>query len=592
MSEKEWAVKYTDETYLSKNELIDVMHTSLVDGYWTDILSYRGKHAIRYAFRTINNHSFFLVSTDAVGAKIAEASNKLDQLGSFLKKNSGSAREKEQAYRECKLLALTKVNAFEGTPMSELSLKALLNKTYAENNPAHAPIINYLLALDSYLEKTPVTPNDDFLAASYGMLLGESDLTKFYRNFDFDGSARKNRFVIGGIFDYAPCEMVDPLMSEFLLFLENPEAPAFVKAVAALYFLDYVKPFERFNDELGALLAKAVLAQSDGSACPYLYPLECVLHNDPRYEQYALETQKSGDLTYLVLYAAEVLSPLIDKLIDTIRNLQIETFRNEFKTLNPLERQVAEQQGLIAKNPSPSAPATPQQMSIFEDAKPVANPTPSSIMPVYETPLMPSAQSAPVAEKPQPQAPMQPVQPAVTVAPAPMISPAPAASSVSPAAPMASPSVPAPAPIVLHPMPVQPQTPAAEVKKPLPQPKAAVKAKPAPKPEPLPEAVGHIAPGELAIGLPERELSDKEVKEYVQYLLESNPRLNRNQASFLANHCTVGHYYTIQQFKKFTHCAYETARTSMDKLVSEHYYKKEQVKNKFVYTPLRQGEKA
>jgi Fic family protein len=586
MSEKEWAVKYTDENYLSKNELIDALHTSLVDGYWTDILSYRGKHAIRYGFRTINNHSFFLVNTDAVGAKIAEASNKLDQLGSFLKKNSGSAREKEQAYRECKLLALTKVNAFEQSPMSELSLKALLNRTYAENNPAHAPVINYLLALDSYLEKTPVAPNDDFLAASYGMLLGETDLTKFYRTFDFDGSAKKNRFIIGGTFDYAPCEMVDPLMSEFLTFLENPEAPAFVKAVAAMYFLDYVKPFERFNDEIGALLAKAVLAQSDGSACPYLYPLECVLHNDPRYDRYALETQKSGDLTYLVLYAAEVLSPLIDKLIDTIRNLQIATFRNEFKTLNPLERQVAEQQGLIAKTSAQTAPA-PQQMSIFEDAKPVPAPSVSSAMPVYETPLMPTSPAAPASPAAAPSAVATPApqNPVITENPAP-------ANPVA-VTPLPPSSEEAAAPIVLHPIPVAPQAPVSEAKKPLPQqPKAVAKPKISPKPEPLSETVGHIAPGELAIGLPERELSDKEVKEYVQYLLESNPRLNRNQASFLANHCTVGHYYTIQQFKKFTHCAYETARTSMDKLVSEHYYKKEQVKNKFVYTPLRQGEKA
>jgi hypothetical protein len=85
-------------------------------------------------------------------------------------------------------------------------------------------------------------------------------------------------------------------------------------------------------------------------------------------------------------------------------------------------------------------------------------------------------------------------------------------------------------------------------------------------------------------------LSDKEIKEYTQYLLETNPALNKNQASFLANHCTMGRYYTIQQFKKFTRCAYETARTSMDKLAQERYYSKLQVKNKFVYTPIKKGE--
>ena len=82
-------------------------------------------------------------------------------------------------------------------------------------------------------------------------------------------------------------------------------------------------------------------------------------------------------------------------------------------------------------------------------------------------------------------------------------------------------------------------------------------------------------------------MSDKEVKEYTQYLLESNPYLNKKQASFLASHCVIGHYYTIQQFKKFARCAYETARTSMEKLVEQGYYEKTKVKNKFVYIPIK-----
>ena len=81
------------------------------------------------------------------------------------------------------------------------------------------------------------------------------------------------------------------------------------------------------------------------------------------------------------------------------------------------------------------------------------------------------------------------------------------------------------------------------------------------------------------------ELTKSEIKDYVRYLLETNPSLNKKQASFYASHCTNGRYYTIQQYKAFTKCVYETARTSMDKLAEEGYYKKLQFKNKFVYTP-------
>ena len=97
--------------------------------------------------------------------------------------------------------------------------------------------------------------------------------------------------------------------------------------------------------------------------------------------------------------------------------------------------------------------------------------------------------------------------------------------------------------------------------------------------------------GVIAIKKKESPLSDKEIKEYARYLLESDYSLNKTQASFLANHCIVGHYYSIQQYKKFARCAYETARTSMEKLAKQGYYKKLQVKNKFVYTPVEQTDK-
>lgn len=86
-------------------------------------------------------------------------------------------------------------------------------------------------------------------------------------------------------------------------------------------------------------------------------------------------------------------------------------------------------------------------------------------------------------------------------------------------------------------------------------------------------------------------LSEKETREYAQYLMETDPELSRKQASFLASHLEEGHHYTIQQFKKFARCSYETARTSMDRLARAGYYRKGQVKNKFVYTPIAKGER-
>ena len=92
---------------------------------------------------------------------------------------------------------------------------------------------------------------------------------------------------------------------------------------------------------------------------------------------------------------------------------------------------------------------------------------------------------------------------------------------------------------------------------------------------------------QLAITTVTTGYSEETAKEIEEFLVESNPNLSRSQAYFYARHCTLGKFYTIAQFKKEVGCAYETARTSMDKLVNEGYYSKEGYKNKFLYTPIK-----
>lgn len=86
-------------------------------------------------------------------------------------------------------------------------------------------------------------------------------------------------------------------------------------------------------------------------------------------------------------------------------------------------------------------------------------------------------------------------------------------------------------------------------------------------------------------------LSDKEVKMAARYIVETHPDINKQQALFFASHCTAGRYYTIQDYKRTMKVAYETARTSMDRLAIAKLYTKLRIKNKYVYTLRKAGEK-
>ena len=93
-------------------------------------------------------------------------------------------------------------------------------------------------------------------------------------------------------------------------------------------------------------------------------------------------------------------------------------------------------------------------------------------------------------------------------------------------------------------------------------------------------------PRGLAVSYIPEELDEKSALRLQKHLLELDVRLKKSQAHFYARHCTMGMYYSIEQFRKAERCVYETARTSMDKLVEYGYYEKKQYGKKFVYTPV------
>ncbi len=106
--------------------------------------------------------------------------------------------------------------------------------------------------------------------------------------------------------------------------------------------------------------------------------------------------------------------------------------------------------------------------------------------------------------------------------------------------------------------------------------------------EPLSDSASKQVAFEVSVALPTLPigLEESDAMKIEEHLVEIYPTLKRGQAYFYARHCTIGKYYTIAQYKKLLHCAYETARTSMDNLVELGFYRKEKLNNKFIYTPV------
>ncbi len=484
--------KYTDEIYLSKSQLQDVLNTSLVDGYWKEIRSYRGAYAHRLNLKTLRkDYQMGIILTPAIEAKITLGQNDIETLISSIKKMD--SQEKDEAERILFYENLSSLNKIKNLNISDAALKQVVSGRYRSSSD-NDQILNFYNTLKHFASSDNLLPpNEDFLGEAYSQLLGY-ELTSFYRKSDFDSKARLAEQQDRD-YPYAPFEKIGPAMHDLLSVIHNEEFKPIVRSLLALYYLDAVSPFASHNKELALLLALDVLANEYGKEAFYLPLLLLLEENDSLKE--ALSGVRTGDFTYFVLYAIGALKDKLAYLNGEIQRILLTIFQKEAN--------------YVTKEEVEAFDGKPEQMSFFDNVEEEVS------EPIHE-------------EKP-------------------------AFEEIKKAEPIK--------PIIKDTPPKRELIRPERVKK-----------------------VAEVTGGEMSIKMESRPLSDKEVKEYTQYLLESNPSLNKKQASFLATHCTLGHYYTIQQYKKFARCAYETARTSMDKLAEESYYEKKLFKNKYVYTPI------
>lgn len=514
------AVRFTDDDYLTKEDVRRRLGIGLIDDYWRDIMTYRTKFRKDLGFRSVSHQEFFVTLSPGVESKVNKTNEKISN---FLKTiaNLSSRELHDEVERNVFLNLLEALNQAEDTQMKEISIKALIMGKYAEDNPFHDAVIAHFRALRILINGDVREPDMDFLAYVYGLILGEEELTSFYRQRDFDQTARRAYLqrAYSAEYSYAPYEEIEDLMDGFLNSLaKNEELSPFMRSISALFYLDYVRPFDGFNVSMASLFAKDILASKNDNHAFYL-PFEGFLGNRPSFLSLKKEVQRTQDLTYWVTSFCAYLNGAIDRLQAMIANLKIAPYREEALQLDEMDKR------RLTQDIRPTYPSrTTTQMSIFDDEEAEIKEDKKETFTPIEEPIV-QEQPYKIEEE------------------VPLIHEEEKVKEEKPLTPLAK----------MHKRDTPPQLSEEEKKK-------------------------GFHPFERPT------LSNKEVKEYARYLLEINPNLNKNQASFYAAHSTPGRYYTIEQFRRFTRCAYETARTSMDKLAQEGYYQKSAVKNKFVYS--------
>lgn len=465
MANSDLSIRFTDEMYATRTDVMRALNTSLIDSIWRNIEEYRSRFSRLLSLRDIAKRPIRVTFTPNINDKITNLERKLARAMSQYTQLDKDAPERLSVQKESYRRILAYLAQKDNIVATSDDLTAILN---GQNfNSAHEGLVDFYQTLRHFEQFHHDPIDENFLADSYARVKGVAELVTFYREKDF---ARPNIVVIGKQYDFAPATTIEFLMNNLLDFVNNSEISFVVKAVAAYYFIDYVKPFESHNEEIAILLVKSILAHNDIGEVSAFLPLEALLsmHNE-NFRKTFLEVQKTNDLTYALLAINDIVLNETQTFLDLITQIKMKEVKKEYRSLDgemPVAKPV-----------------------IKEEVKPTPKPI------IKDEP----AKKVEVREK---------------------------------------------APVVAEPAPV-------------------------------------------TVTIPTEVIKDEDVKTIVRNLLESNPLLRPKQAEFYAKHRTLGKYYTIGMYKKEMDVVYETARTSMDNLAQLGYYRRENIKNKFVYTPVK-----
>jgi hypothetical protein len=289
------------------------------------------------------------------------------------------------------------------------------------------------------------------------------------------------------------------MMNNLFTFIATSTLSTSLKAIVVYFYINYVKPFAKYSEEVALLMAKAILAHEAFGETVVDLPIEQLLTLPvEEVARIYVEVQKTADVTYFINYSARHLTQCFDSYLDDIAKSKVDAMRQDFYKVDEEQEEVEIPVEDIEEEKAES-------VDLFESAQ---------------------EEEEKVEEKPAP--------------------------AVEP--------------------------------KPIPQP-ASEQPQVVEQPKKKTVKVTYVQE-ELAVAYIPVALDEKQAVLLEQDLLERDPELKKGEAKFYARHCTKGKKYTIAQYKKSLRCAYETARTSMDHLAELLYYRKEKIKNKYVYIPV------
>ena len=459
--EKDFGIRFTDELYATREDIKKALNISSIDSIWDKVSQFRAYYTRQVDLKNIERVPFSIVLPPKISSKIVSLEKKLTKL--LIKFSLGIAQNQEDysiLKNEAYFQILNCLSESYQINIKPDTLNAIIFQSIPTLPIEYLIVDRYYRCL-KYIETRNSGNFSELVILSLyaklrGIELDVNNLDSYYRKSELID--RNDHVFVGKHYDAAPVERVKDLVISLCDFLNDSPLFSVVKASIAYFFINYIKPFEYYNEEMALLIFKYVLAKEDFDSIPSMILIEDLLSKEFENElnRLSFESEIRLDLTYIVNF-------LITHLAKSVSNIE-----NYF---DKLDKSMVYEENFVTEN-----------------KKIIPEPVVKSDYDLHENGNI--------------------------------------------------------------------------------------------------EVEGVTFKQNVSLPTMPIGLDEKDANLVAMNLIEIYPSMKKGQAQFYSRHCTVGKYYTISQYKKEQNVAYETARTSMDNLANLGLYKKEQIKNKFVYTPV------
>lgn len=341
MGKFDLSIRFTENKYCTKNEVSKELKMSLIDNIWSNVLSYRSAFYNYLPIKSASKSQIFICECDSIKNLVTNAHLKIDEL--FEKYIQLSDEGKTKFEEESKINILKQIADHNQINVSDEELLDIVHGANVDFNSNKQILVRYLECLNFVKNESQSNIDFDFLAPLFQKINGISEITKFYRT-EEDRNI-ENRAVVDRLYTCAPVNYIDEMMTNLISYInrDTDEKNVYTHALLMYYYISYVRPFSRFNEEIGILMAKAILSHYGFDKVAIYLPLEnfCGEYHNALNKNFT-ESIKTNDFTYFLSQTSEYFLKKLNESLDDIEVINVNLVKEDLYKIDETKSTVEE----------------------------------------------------------------------------------------------------------------------------------------------------------------------------------------------------------------------------------------------------------